>query len=307
MVETQSIPSAGFVEKIVQTDIRNPETSGVSRTFRFVGKVDQVYFNRESGMVILRDWKTCANAAQTERLKMLSFQADLYACAIEDLGFIVDAAEFCLIERPSIRLCGKDANAAAYEARCLEWLKQEGKLVQFYIPSTRERRLNARRWLWDISKQILEARRAERFVCNEQACYNWQRECPYMPLCLARAQGHDWRSVLVDDYVLAPLHPELEGYEGRADLLTYSAASCFVLCQAKYEWRYEMAIRPKVEESSDALNAGINVHKGLELALTTGLDSGLASIPDVLGIDEKGVQDRAKARAMVRAAFEKWG
>jgi hypothetical protein len=288
--------------------IRNPATRGVSQTFVFGGKIDQAYADQGSAEIIVRDWKTCSSAAQTERQKLLSYQADLYAVAIEEKGMVVGAAEFCLIERPTIKLCGKDKTPADYEARCLEWLDQEGKLVKFRIPSTAERRLSARQWLWDISQQILESRRSGRFVCNEQACYTYQRECPYMNLCLAQAQGHDADAIIETDYETTPPHRELEAGRDNVGLLTYSSASLFALCQRKYFWRYVMRIRPRQDEDSEALIAGINVHHGLALALTHSLGAGLAAVsPDVLGIDEKGLQNRSKARAMVRAAFEKWG
>lgn len=295
-----------IVEQIVRTRIRNPQTSGFSLTFDFAGKIDYVY--EANGMTILRDWKTCANAEQASRLKMLSYQADLYAVALEDQGVHIDCAEFCLIERPSIKLCAKDASPEDYEERCVEWLRQPGKLAEFRIPSTAERRESARQWLWDISQQIIEARRSGRWVCAESACYSWMRECPYMPLCLAKAQGHQWESILESDYQEKAPHTELDGEVEGGEVLTHSAASMFKLCDAKYHWRYELCIVPRQVEDSDALNNGINVHAGLETACLEGLEAGLAAVnPDVLGIDQKGLQDRAKARAMVRVAFERWG
>lgn len=300
-------------EKLVKSPIANPETTGVSSTFEYRGKVDLVL--EKGGDVILRDWKTVANVEQAKRQRMLSFQSDLYALALAQEGIHIDAVEFCLIAKPTIKLCGKDKTAedsngaATYEDRCLTWLAQDGKLDAFEVPVTTARILSAKAWLWDISKQILDCRINRRFVCNEKACYAWQRECEYMPLCLAKCYGHDWASIVDADYESKPLHSELgEGAAGDKDVITYSSASQFALCQRKYEWRHQMGLKPKAPEDSEALNIGIDVHAGLEAAFLDGLGAGLekVNIP-VLHLDEKGLQNKAKARAMIRAAFEKWG
>jgi hypothetical protein len=307
-------PEQPMIETIVRRPITNPATGAKSRTFEFAGKIDVVDVDKY-GRCCIRDWKTCSNAQQTKRQKMLSFQSDLYACAIEDGGIKVDYADFCLIERPTIKLCSKDfkpgtkdLDPEAYEERCMEWLSQEGKLDGFRIPFTPDRRLSARQWIWDISQQILEARRNQRYLPNESACYCYQRECPYMNLCFAKVQGFDVNAVVSEEYQIANLHPELEGLETADNVLSYSSASTFCLCQAKYFWRYEAALKPKQVEESEALTNGINVHRGLEIALTQNLEAGLEAVsPGVLSIDTKSQQDKAKARAMVRAAFEKWG
>jgi hypothetical protein len=200
--DTSSHERAEFV---VSMAILNPDTGASSRTFRYAGKLDKLEGDR------LIDWKGVGDAGDFVRKIVRSFQLECYAAALAEQGVTVTAAEFRLITFPTIRLCGKDAGAASYEERCLNWLKDDPTNV-----ATHEIFLNpgriamARAWLWDLSKQILECRRCGRWMKNGLACRDWNRVCEYDGLCTIDDQGGDVESAIAWGFDTVEPNPELK-------------------------------------------------------------------------------------------------
>ena len=308
-------------ERTVSMAIQNPETTGVSRTFHFVGKVDLVAAN-DDGTATLVDWKCTGDIAQFVARKTLGYQADLYALALgrQTPPIVVSNIEYRLVSIPTIKLCGKDASPGAYENRCFAWLTEEpGRLLAHYIEMGAHRYLAAKFWLWDVAQRILECRRRESWLCNEHACWSWNRSCPYLALCTAQAMGGDANALAAKQYEPKPKHTELEELpavrEG-VEILTYSSASLFSLCEMKYYWRHERSLAPKgIDETGESAWTGSAMHAGMDALAQTGqIEKALDAISEwattnpALGESATAARDQnvAKARAMCRAASLKW-
>lgn len=198
--------SAGSAERIVSMPIVNPDTGAASRTFVYRGKSDKL----EGSRII--DWKGTSDPADFIRKAVRSYQVELYAEAARHEGLTVDCLEYRLITFPTIKLCGKDADAAAYEKRCLDWLMANGgrdKLVVHELFVNPARVELAKAWLWDVSKQILDNRRTGRWFMNASACMTWNRICPYNSICNVIDNGGNPEDLIGSMYEAAEPNPEL--------------------------------------------------------------------------------------------------
>lgn len=291
-------------EQLVSLPVINPDTGHKSRTFVYRGKVDRV----EGGTLI--DWKSCADPNRFIRSKKIGFQPYLYAMAVEAAGTKLDTIEYRLITTPKIKMCSKDTNAAAYEDRCVEWLGQDGKLVTHQLMLNPARMVAAKEYLWEASKRILDSRLNHRWLPNENACHMWERVCEYAPLCEAVAEGADVKWLIDEHYGRSVVHQELGG--GNRDELTYSSLSTLTLCERKYYWQIEQGLRKKLDYT-EALWLGSAMHAGLEAFVEGGRKAAGQAIArweqqnPAIGDDVRyNEQQAAKARAMVRAAAERW-
>lgn len=303
------------VEHIVTAPIINPDTGHPMRAFRYAGKVDRV----ETAKLI--DWKSTSNIKAFIQRMTIGFQADCYAIALEAAGTPITDIEFRLIQRPSIKFCGKDKDTTGkmdrkmYEDRCVEWLRdKEQGAFEFEQPINPARREQAMYWLHDTAKLIMYCRQTGRWLTNDGACHDWNRECPYLLLCEALSQGTDVDEIIRQDFQSASVHQELEQDAlSSPDILTYSSAGIMNTCSQKYFWRHEKGIVRKIEDV-DARWTGSAMHAGMEALGEMGLEAALDAIDTwaaknpVLGAD--GYQDQAqsiaRARAMVRVGVEKW-
>lgn len=191
-------------EQLVGMPVVNDETGRASRTFHFQGIVDGITNRR------IIDWKGVSNPNDFITSKVIGYQIECYVNALEAQGVEIDCAEFRLVTRPSIKYCGKDADAGAYEERCYNWLLDDPtKLVTHEIFIAPTRLEGARRWLWSGTKRILENRKTGIWLRNELACKNWNRDCEYLPLCLGVANGQDVAEIMERDYQVDEPHPEL--------------------------------------------------------------------------------------------------
>lgn len=290
-------------EKIVSIPIRNPDTGWAMHYWRYAGKIDRL----PAGKVV--DWKSTADPYRLIKLIHVGYQLDLYALLAQEIGHKVTEVEYRIIRTPSIKLCGKDGNdPAAYEERCLAWiLEQENGLTEHATFVTAARLESARRHLHDVATKINRCEVTNTWIPNTGACYQRERECPYLPLCDGYRNGVD----RLDEYQESMRHQELGSNDGRT--LTGTSAGCFATCEVKYLWRYGMGIR-KHEEYAEPLWLGSAMHAGLEGLSQGGLIRARELISEwernnpILGPEANFKKDQqlAKAGAMVRAAAEKW-
>jgi hypothetical protein len=301
------------VEQLVTMPIKNPDTGAASRTFIFAGKVD--WMKRSEGKV--RDYKGTADSAQYITEKRIGFQAECYALAMDYHGIPITQIEYCLVRRPSIRFCGKDKDAEAYEERCLQQYFDEAKRMVTHTLFVSDTRLGqARLWLWENTKRLLECEKCNRWLPCEHACYAWHRECEFLPLCEMMAATGSCQALREEDYEEAEVNPELPVFDSKGKrVLTYSALSLLALCEVRYFWKHHERLRKRREAHSEPLWLGSAMHRGLEVWADDGLGAALDAIDEwaaanpVLGPDaaHKQKQETAKARAMCRAAAAKWG
>lgn len=299
------------VEKLVLMPLRNPSTGRSSTKFWYAGAVDRIEERR------IVDWKSSSDPASFSAKKSVGFQPDCYALALRRMGYVIDEYEYRVIQTPAIKLCAKDATPEAYEERCLEWLSKPGRAISITGPITDETVYQAECWLWAVKERIQLARKTGSRLTNESACDSFGSLCPYVKLCAAAKAGDDVASLAAQFFAQKGVtHAELNlpSHVDQKNVITYSAAAKFSLCEQRHYWGYELGLELPGEETSQALYIGSAMHKGLE-HLGSGLEVALSFIDEwrkenpVIGPDatHRQIQDIAKARAMVRAAARKWG
>lgn len=302
--------SETVAERVVSLPVINPETDRPSRSFRFAGKMDLL----EAG--VINDYKAVGDPERFIRQKTIGFQADLYALAAMHAGHEIKSVVYRLLTIPTIRFCSKDADAAAYESRCFAWLHDDAAKIQEHELFLNPGRLDSsRKWLWGMCKRILENRRTEFWATNELACYCWERACEYLPLCECIARGDGWQDLVDESYEDSDAHPELNGElePSGLDVVTYTSLTTLALCERKFWWRYHCKLR-KRQDFAESMWTGSAMHYGLERYAAAGLQAGLDAVNEyadghpVIGEDQAHYQDQqiARARAMVRAAAERW-
>ncbi len=302
--ETQS-------EVIVTMPIVNPRTGWRSRSFSWAGKIDEL----NPSKVI--DYKSASDPGLYLWRETLSFQPEMYALGAKHM-FDVDVTEveYRIVKTPGIKLCSKDSSVLAYENRVLEWLQEKPDGVTTCTLLVSRARLEAaRRYLWVCSKRVLQCRNDGVWLPNRSACNDWNRECAFKPLCECLADGGCWQDLVdIGDYrVVDNIHPELAEYDKDLGLLTHSSTGVLTNCEQRYEWIFEHCLR-KGEEPIDARWLGSAMHAGLDAYAKDGKEAAFKAIEEwaqenpILGPDaaHKRDQEVARARAMVRAAWEKW-
>jgi hypothetical protein len=299
--------------------LRSPATGRGSTKYKYAGAIDLIQGER------VIDWKSTSDIDNFLARKGVGFQPECYALALRRMGYKITEYEYRVIQTPGIKLCSKDAKEAeatgrtpgqCYEERCLEWLQsQPGRVRPYPHPITDSALQQAAEWLWGVRERIALGRKTGRFLTNESACNSFNTPCPFQSLCQACKDGDNVQDVINIEYQQkANTHPEL-GISG-ADVITYSSASKFSLCEQRWYWSNEMGLERKGEGTSDALYVGSAMHKGLEhLGGACGLADALLLI-DRWAYDNPTVGEEAcakqaqsigKARAMVRAASAFWG
>ncbi len=348
------------VEQIVTMPVTNPDTKGVSRTFVFMGKVDRVEthkvvdwkgvgdiprFIRQQKIGFQGELYAACLEAAGHRITEIEYRLicrptikycepkHTYACmkaggkkAFKVCDIEAEAKKWIKLQGSSIvhRVKG-DADRDAYEQRCVEWLgdpDHKVRIQSYPYFTTSSKLLQARWYLWESSKRLLENRRCNRWLPNTGACFAYERECPYADLCEALQNGADYEWVIGEQYAMQESsHPELEGADEGKDVLTYSSLSDLGRCELLYHWKHERKLRKGIDADTEPLWVGSALHAGLEAyaqvvsaralgrtySAFTAIDEWADANP-VIGEEAWRKQDAqiAKARAMVRAAVEKW-
>jgi hypothetical protein len=301
--------AAPVVEKMLTMPIRNPETGRPTQAFMFIGILDNV---APGGVV--RDWKTTDDIPKFIERTKLGFQADSQALLSMANGMDVTAVQYCLIQRPRIKL-KKNQTPEQYEDECVQWIADQPMGVYEHELYFNTARLENAAWrIYHIAKQIAENRLTGRWMMNSGACHNYGRRCEYASLCMAEVEAADVEHVISTEYRPRTRRHDDDGTDfGGKDSLSHSGCECFTTCQKKYMWKYEREIEPDTEDTSEALRVGKMMHVGIEALLKSGgsEDAAMAAIEEHANatpfLGEDGLQqEAAKARAMVRIAAMRW-
>lgn len=148
---------------------------------------------------------------------------------------------------------------------------------------------------WQTAEQIRLSRNAGRWPRNVDSCSQYHRMCDYWAVCSGETTIDDAR------FEKTETHPELEVAKRRLPLLTTSSTRAFRACARRYQFAYEMGIRPR--EKARALVFGTLIHKGLETWLTSGQDLDAALLAMRVEVYD---HEAAKAEAMLRGYDARW-
>lgn len=345
------------VEKIVNMPVVNPETGYPSRSFIFMGALDrrqgdkiidwkgtsrpdrtitqltigyqaELYALASGNDVLEIEYRLiqrpglkyirpkCAWAVVKEGRKTAIKVCETQEKADEHIGTLQSTEGVAIEERYS-----GDVTRQNYEERCWDQLLQEPqRMVSHNYLVTPAKLEQARHYLWECSKRILDSRRHSRWIPNTGACFAYERPCPYLPLCEAVQEGAGWETLAQDEFRdVGNSHPELgdvvsHNCNFNRDILTYSSLCDLASCETFYHWKHEQRLAKQREEDSEPLWVGSAMHRGVAGYAEGGLDAAMAAVEawavanPVLGEDAAWRQDEqvGRARAMIRAAAVKW-
>ncbi len=222
------------VEREFRAPIVNPETGCASRTFIMRGKVDALLeFN---GRYFIIEHKTASSidGGYIERLPM-DFQVMLYsdylsqAMNIKIAGVLYNVVgkaqikqgmgeteEQFLERRADLIAKSKTGKSTAkrkvaepddeFQARLAAKYREKDMfhrdLLYFYTDQFKT--LHAE--VWELTQQLLVARRTGRWYMNTDYCFHYNRSCAYFPIC----RSGENPNVIENKYRRIEAHPELE-------------------------------------------------------------------------------------------------
>lgn len=259
-----------------------------SRTFRLAGKTDLCGCRGDDPSVWVMDHKTTSSDIESPdalfwRQLVVDSQANLYLLAKHLEGARVAGAVWDVIRKPGIKpkaltkatragiaslntysgfavseetakavIAGEEReNGELYEYRvahdCIEkpdryfqrqdFLRMESELLEYSGE------------LWDLTQEVITARRTNRWPRTPGACLQYGRPCVYLGIC----SHHDnpdsdkWQP-------RSCIHSELTLDGDGRDLLTHSRLACFQACRRRHYYRYELGIE-RIDAEVDAAPA----------------------------------------------------
>lgn len=196
------------LEQKFKTNIINPSTGAKSKSFKLAGKVDGVVQIKETGEFYLIEHKTASqiDGGYLERL-WTDFQIRLYKPAMEkELNIKIAGVIYNILGKTRIRQKQKELDEE-FLARLDEFYKKPEALhrEKIYFTENDEQLIQAE--IWELTQNILQAKRNGMWYQNTSYCFHWNRACPYYPLC--RANGKH-QILLENEYEIKPAHEELE-------------------------------------------------------------------------------------------------
>jgi len=198
------------VEKTFEGQIRNPDTGGLSQTFRMAGKVDGIVRTGEE--VYLLEHKTASSLTgdYLDRLWTDS-QIALYAFYLRELGYPVVGVIYNVLLKTRLKqrqgetqaeyearragLAAKNKSGRstarrqmpesdeAFQARLAEWYARPEAFHRERIYLSEDRLGMLQEEVWEITQQYLDANRRGKWLMNTSNCFSYQRPCPYLPYC----------------------------------------------------------------------------------------------------------------------------
>jgi len=201
------------LERVFSGPLRNPAPGGRrSRSFRISGKGDGIV--RRGEEFLLLEHKTAATLTgdYLERLVM-DLQILLYSYYVrETLDYPISEVLYNVLLKPRLvqnegeteeqyeirraELAAKSKSGKSsakrrmpesdedFQARLRAWFAAEPRFHREVLLLDFSAIANVRQMIWDISKEILDARRTGRWHQNPRSCFGFGR-CSYWPICSA--------------------------------------------------------------------------------------------------------------------------
>lgn len=222
------------LEKPFEATVVNPTTGAASRSFVMRGKVDGIVC--EDGRNYILEHKTASriDAAYIDRL-WTDFQSKIYAHFIsEALGIKIHGVEYNILtkarltqkqgeseaefeaRRADLAAANKSGKSTAkrqlpesdedFRARLDAFYEKPGTFHRERLYFSREDFEELRGELWELTQQLLDARRRDAYYANSSQCFSWGKPCPYWKLC-SNPKAQDF--TIETEYQHKPAHDEL--------------------------------------------------------------------------------------------------
>lgn len=232
-------PSENFevvaVEREFRCPIVNPESSCPSRTFMMAGKVDAVVLIDDRYYIV--EHKTAANITgdYIERLPM-DFQITLYSDYIgQEMNLKIAGIIYNVVGKAQIKqgkgeteeefqarraeLIAKSKTGKssakrkmpelddAFQERLAEKYREDGMFHRERLFISRDQYDMLHSEVWELTQQLLLARRTGRWYMNTDYCFHYNKSCSYFPIC----RSNENPNVIENLYRVSEPHPELDG------------------------------------------------------------------------------------------------
>jgi len=264
-----------------------------SRSFTSAGKIDKV--GKQFGERLIWDHKTTSLDIESEsaywRQLSVESQPSHYEILAHLNGVKVSGVVWDVVRKPTIRpkkIAKKDLaelrETGIYSGQSAIGLdvpedgeKETPELFELRVfaateedpdkffarrsvKRTRDELAEYARELWQLSKEILAARRTDSHYRNSGACMLYGSACGFLGICSGydRPDSTNWTE---KDQVHNEL--DLEG-DGR-EVLTNSRLRCFQTCRRKHFYSYELGIKRADEEEREALAFGSAWHDVMDV------------------------------------------
>ena len=318
-------------EETYKSDLVNPASGRKSRKLSLAGKIDKVA--HQDGVVFF-DHKTTSDSIEDPnanywRQLAVDSQPKMYELLLGQNGVEVDRIVWDVAKKPRLRprrISGQDAKALVatcewygedVSAGSVEWALEAGnenaelfeaRLLfevvthheKYYarrsVPRTTEELIQFAGDLWEVGQRIQRSKKTDGKLRNPGACMHYGRPCQFLGICSGhdRPDSHRWQ-------VKQDVHVELDGEvpDGR-DVVTNSRMKCFLQCEAKHYYQYEMGIERVEEERTEALYFGSLWHSAMDAwwAAISGENHGNNAEQPVVevGTSELAVADHQEGR-----------
>lgn len=283
------------VEETLTAPLQNPDTGMPSRTFTVAGKID-LLAEYQGGLYLIDHKLTSHDITDPMSMFWRSLTVDPqpahYALLLWAQGRKVDGSVWDCIRRPMIspkKLTKSETKAAAATREYFSYRLNDGDIASLAADEretldmysarleadcTRERpdwyfqrrpvpRMDAdlldyARELWQVSQEILFARKAPRQIRNCNACLAMNSPCRYLGIC----SGHS--SIDSDQWTQGTVNNELDVDGSDKNIITQSRVKCFLTCRMKHHYQYELGLTRVDEEEREAIFFGSCIHSALE-------------------------------------------
>lgn len=210
------------VEVEFEGDLRNPATSGVSRTFRRGGRIDAIV-RRPDGRVYVMEHKSSSEdiskGSEYYQRLLLDLQCSAYMLGARDLGLDPAGVIYDVVRKPDLRPLmatpveqRKYTKATAKEPSRLysnqrdhsETPEEHGqrlaaaiaeaphKFYQRHDVTRSEQNLRESAWsLWGTSLQIRDSMAANVWPQHDKSCKQYGRLCDYFSVCTGQSKIDD--------------------------------------------------------------------------------------------------------------------
>jgi len=205
-------------------------------------------------------------------------------------GHDVRGILYDVLRKPAHRP-GKNEGASTFRDRVLTAIAEDpARYYQRGVVSHLESEAEDAAWdTWQTAESIRLAKHANRWPRYTNSCWEYGRPCDYWDICSGQTTTDDrLKFEAVEPKIHLPI------------LLSQSGMKTFRACPRRYQFRYELGLRPRGE--SDSLKTGKSIHSALEVWWKTGGD--LEASIAALSHDDPFA--RAKQDAMMRGYHARW-
>lgn len=198
-------------ERPFKQPIINPATGRMSPKYNIEGKVDGII--KQDGEYYLLEHKTTSQIDGNYLDKLWTdFQITIYSKYIaQELNIPISGVLYNILCKTRLQQyeVGKTRKVPEsdtdFQARLVEKYQEQGMFHReiIFLDGTRLKMIEAE--IWELTQQLNDATRRNAWYQNTSYCFNFNRPCPYLPLC----SSNENPNILNTMYEIRQPHEEL--------------------------------------------------------------------------------------------------